>query len=311
MSKLGDGKFRILSLDGGGAKGFYTLGVLHEVEAMLGRPMSETFDLIYGTSTGSIIGTMLALGMHVADIHGLYRKYVPDIMKLSWPSQKSAKLAELSDEIFGQTRFDALKTSTGIVATKWIEETPLIFKSDPRQAIGRAESFVPGFGATLGEAVQASCSAYPYFHRKQVTLLGGDKVEALDGGYCANNPTLYALADAVHGFKVPASELRVLNVGVGDYPAPKVPLLSVSSLLALCPSTPVAHKAFNVNTHSMAQLRTILFPSIATIRVSDGFTEPTMATDMFEHDLSKLNLIHRRGRESYGKQETAIRSLLQ
>lgn len=35
MSKLGDDKFRILSLDGGGAKGFYTLGVLLEVEAML------------------------------------------------------------------------------------------------------------------------------------------------------------------------------------------------------------------------------------------------------------------------------------
>jgi uncharacterized protein len=29
-------EFRILSLDGGGAKGFYTLGVLRELEAMLG-----------------------------------------------------------------------------------------------------------------------------------------------------------------------------------------------------------------------------------------------------------------------------------
>lgn len=27
---------RILSLDGGGAKGFYTLGVLKEIEAMIG-----------------------------------------------------------------------------------------------------------------------------------------------------------------------------------------------------------------------------------------------------------------------------------
>ena len=30
-----DGKFRILSLDVGGAKGFYTLGVLREIEALL------------------------------------------------------------------------------------------------------------------------------------------------------------------------------------------------------------------------------------------------------------------------------------
>lgn len=33
-----DDKFRILSLDGGGAKGFYTLGVLKEIEALLGFP---------------------------------------------------------------------------------------------------------------------------------------------------------------------------------------------------------------------------------------------------------------------------------
>jgi patatin-like phospholipase/acyl hydrolase len=31
--------FRVLSLDGGGAKGFYSLGVLMEVEAMVGKPL--------------------------------------------------------------------------------------------------------------------------------------------------------------------------------------------------------------------------------------------------------------------------------
>jgi patatin-like phospholipase/acyl hydrolase len=35
---------RILSLDGGGAKGFYTLGVLKEIEAVLGRPLCQSFD---------------------------------------------------------------------------------------------------------------------------------------------------------------------------------------------------------------------------------------------------------------------------
>lgn len=54
--------FRVLALDGGGSKGFYTLGVLYELEAMLGCRLCERFDLIYGTSTGSIIGTLLALG---------------------------------------------------------------------------------------------------------------------------------------------------------------------------------------------------------------------------------------------------------
>jgi len=56
---------RILSLDGGGAKGFYTLGILREIEALLPRPIHKTFDLIYGTSTGSIIASLLSLGHSV------------------------------------------------------------------------------------------------------------------------------------------------------------------------------------------------------------------------------------------------------
>ena len=40
---------RILSLDGGGAKGFYTLGVLREVEALLGRRLYEHFPLCQGS----------------------------------------------------------------------------------------------------------------------------------------------------------------------------------------------------------------------------------------------------------------------
>jgi patatin-like phospholipase/acyl hydrolase len=53
---------RILSLDGGGAKGFYTLGVLREIEGLIGCRMYERFDLIFGTSTGAIIAALLVLG---------------------------------------------------------------------------------------------------------------------------------------------------------------------------------------------------------------------------------------------------------
>src|SRR5258708_39259682 len=77
-----EGLCRILSLDGGGAKGFYTLGVLAQVEAMLkGKLLCEHFDLIFGTSTGAIIAALLSLGYNVADILSLYRQHVPTIMK--------------------------------------------------------------------------------------------------------------------------------------------------------------------------------------------------------------------------------------
>jgi len=56
----GNAPFRIMSLDGGRAKWFYTLGVLAEIEAMLGQPLHTRFDLIFGTSTGAIIAALLA-----------------------------------------------------------------------------------------------------------------------------------------------------------------------------------------------------------------------------------------------------------
>ena len=53
--------------DGGGAKGFYTLGVLNQLEALLGGgPLCERFELIFGTSTGAIIAAFLSWGLSVA-----------------------------------------------------------------------------------------------------------------------------------------------------------------------------------------------------------------------------------------------------
>ena len=86
--------YRVLSLDGGGAKGFYTLGVLKEIEGMLGCPLYKRFDLIFGTSTGAIIASMLALGRSVEEIHTTYQTHVAEIMRKTSPSDKSAALAE-------------------------------------------------------------------------------------------------------------------------------------------------------------------------------------------------------------------------
>jgi predicted acylesterase/phospholipase RssA len=306
--KSDDKRFRILSLDGGGAKGFYTLGVLYEIEATFG-PLHNFFDLIYGTSTGSIIGTMLATGTPVAEIYELYVKHVPTVMRHTSKTKRSAELAKLSEAIFGEDGFDKVQTGVGIVATKWLDETPMIFKADAGQAHGRTDTFVAGFGCTLGDAVQASCSAYPFFEKKTVSV-AGDDILLLDGGYCANNPTLYAIADGVQAFKVAPDTIRVLNIGVGDYPTPKPKKLSRAWMASWFQETELVQKTFNVNSKSMEQLREILFGNIATVRVSDAFTEPAMATDLLEHDLTKLKTIHRRGRGSFGKQEKAIKSLL-
>jgi patatin-like phospholipase/acyl hydrolase len=252
---------------------------------------------------------MSAIGLKVADIHKIYRDNVPTVMKPTAREERSAQLTKVAKGIFGDTGFDAVKTGLGIVATKWVMETPIIFKSFPAQAHGRKATFKPGFGCTLSEAVQASCSAYPFFDKRMVNV-DGDNLLLLDGGFCANNPSLYAIADAVRAFDVAKKDIRVLNVGVGDYPTPPVKKFTWAWVLSKVKEAELIQKTFNINAHSMEQLRRILFPDVQTVRVSEAFTEPAMATDMLEYNLDKLDLIHARGRESFGKQEAEIKALL-
>jgi predicted acylesterase/phospholipase RssA len=301
--------YRILSLDGGGAKGFYTLGVLREIEALINCPLYKGFDLVYGTSTGPIIAALIALGYEVDQIHSLYKEHVPTVTRARNPEAKSKALETLGTKVFGDRKFDAVKTGIGIVATRWVIERPMIFKGDVAQAHGRIGTFTPGFGCTISDAVQASCSAYPFFNRKIVTTAAGDSVELIDGGYCANNPTLYAIADAVIPLQIPRPNLRVVSVGVGVYPEPK-PSLKMRWAKKVLVSVQLLQKTLEINTQSMEQLRAILFRDIPTIRISDTFEKPEMATDLFESDLSKLNILRQRGSESFATREDQLRQFL-
>ncbi len=301
--------FCILALDGGGAKGFYTLGVLEEIEGMLDCSLYKRFDLIFGTSTGAIIASLIALGYKVDQIHDLYKKHVPTIMKQRTMQGRSTALAKLASEVFEDKKFDDFKTRVGIVATRWLSEKPMIFKTNIEQAHGRKGTFTSGFGVKIADAVQASCSAYPFFQRVTITTEKGDKVELIDGGYCANNPTLYAIADATVALGMKHSDLRVINVGVGIYPEPK-PSLKMKLAKKYIVSVQLLQKTLEINTQSMDQLRKILFKDVGTVRISDTFEQPEMATDLLEHNLDKLNILRQRGRESFALREQELRHFL-
>lgn len=300
---------RVLSLDGGGAKGFYTLGVLREIEGMIQSPLSQRFDLVFGTSTGAIIACLIALGYQIDDIYNLYRQHVPTIMGQRSACARTAALSMVSKEIFGSKTFSDVSTGIGVVATKWTIERPMIFKGSIGQSHGRKGTFVPGFGVTIADAVEASCSAYPFFERKVITTSTGDKVELVDGGYCANNPTLYAIADATVALGMPSKDIRVVNIGVGVYPEPRSGLGKWFAKRYLV-SVQLLQKTLEINTQSMDQLRALLFKDVPTIRISDTFEQPEMATDLLECDLDKLNLLHQRGRESFASRETLLRTFL-
>jgi hemerythrin superfamily protein len=75
-------------------------------------------------------------------------------------------------------------------------------------------------------------------------------------------------------------------------------------------SVQLLQKTLNVNTLSMEQLRAILFKDIRTVRINDTFERPEMATDLMEHNMTKLNMLYQRGGESFAKHESELKSLL-
>jgi hypothetical protein len=307
--------FRILSLDGGGAKGFYTLGILDEIEKNIGKPLHECFDLIFGTSTGSIIAALLARGDSVENIIKIYRDHVPAIMKSENPARRTAALKMLANVVFADTKIEDFKTGIGIVATNWKDERPLIFKASTAQAHGSVGSFVPFFGCSVADAVIASCSACPFFEPHTVTKSNGDVLELADGGFCANNPALYAIADATLALKQEHRNLRVVSLGVGSYPEPSFwkkmgRALGGWSLIRHGFNSDYLQKILGVNTCSMEVLRSILFKDVPTIRISDAFVEPEMATDLLEHDLGKLNRLVQKGRLSYAQNGKTLKEFL-
>jgi hypothetical protein len=118
---------------------------------------------------------LIALGYEVDEIQKPYQQHVPTIMKHILPAGKSKALADHTKTVFSKSTFEDVKTGIGIVATKWIIERPMIFKGDIAQAHGRKGTFVRGLGVSIADAVQASCSAYPFFNRKRVITSAGDR----------------------------------------------------------------------------------------------------------------------------------------
>ena len=63
---------RVLQIDGGGILGIIPLGVLVALEETTGKQCYQLFDLMSGTSTGSIICGMLAVGVPAKVLYDMY-----------------------------------------------------------------------------------------------------------------------------------------------------------------------------------------------------------------------------------------------
>jgi patatin-like phospholipase/acyl hydrolase len=301
-------QLNILVLDGGGSKGVYTLGVLKELELKLGNPLYMYFGLIYGTSTGSIIAALIALGYSINEIEKLYLSLIPKIMKCKTQSGKSRAMAIEAEKVFGTKKFDAFKTDIGIVALNFETQMPLIFKTNIKQAHGMKQSFKPGFNCTIETAVRCSSAAYPFFDTMKIVTENHGEIEVVDGGFIANNSTLYSMVDAYKSLGYEEKNIHLLNIGVGHYIENTSGI--ISKILKKIKIFNFFERVLNANTNSNTLVAKLLFPNLDMLRISESFPEPKHGTNMFEYDQKKLNKMIQLGRSSYAKHEKEILKLL-
>jgi hypothetical protein len=165
--------FRILSLDGGGIRGVVAATMLAVVEKQINQPLHEYFNLIAGTSTGSILAAAIATGRTSEEIVEVYKQKssrifpytsrfslqrIPLILKygLSAPKFSDDGLIQALKSVFRETRlFDINSTRLLVVAYDTIEREPIIFKSWRQD---KAYGNVP-----LWEICVCSSSAPTYF----------------------------------------------------------------------------------------------------------------------------------------------------
>ena len=300
--------FRILSLDGGGSKGVYTLGVLKELEKMLGGKLYEHFDLVYGTSTGSIIAANICLGVSIEDIQKKYLNLIPKIMNGLTSLDKSQNLKRETEKEFGNKLFSEFLTNIGIVSMNYDNQRPLIFKNDVRQAHGMKGTFESGFGCTISDAVQASCAAFPLFEVKKVITKNQGAINAIDGGFVANNPTLFALIDAHKAIGTLEDDIKLVSIGVGKFIEKSFNWKY--TLLRKFRMAQFAERVLTANSTTNELLVTLLYPKLNSVRINDSFNEPEYGTNMVEVNIDKLNKLSQLGRLSFSKYEKDLRKLL-
>ena len=301
--------FYILSLDGGGSLGVYTLGVLAEIERTLERPLHEVFDLVYGVSTGSIIATMIALGDPVdPTIADRYFELAPDVLGPLLARNKTNALERHSQRIYGDKTFEDFKLDVGILVTHAEHDRPMVFKRKLNQPHIGPESFLSGEGLKISDAILASCAAHPFLKQKRIATPQLKERTALDGGFTANNPTLFAIADATGPLGVAREDIRILSVGTGSYPdSRKWTRRVIAGIRPLKTYMTLSRTSSN----TVDTLRELFFPDVRTLRINDSFTDRAYETDFMEHDPRKLKAIFGLGRKSFESAEAQVREFFE
>ena len=215
MSMEQHSPFYILALDGGGTRGIYSAQILASVERELGSPVGECFDLIAGTSTGSIIAGAAAVGIPMTRVVELFMEESPRIFRKRWPGSfhiRSKYSRRSLEQVVGSCVSDLtlgkISTPLMIMGSNIATGGFHVFKSRYLEDLG--EAYVRDADVVLSDAILASCAAPTYFDPVSV-----DGSLVADGGLWANNPSIMALTEATSKFKRPLEQVRILSIGTG------------------------------------------------------------------------------------------------
>ncbi|MCK5537988.1 MAG: patatin-like phospholipase family protein [Bacteroidales bacterium] len=212
-------KFKVLSLDGGGIRGYLSIEILANIEMILNQQNNENinigqrFDLIVGTSTGGIIASALAIGKSAQEVLELYKNLIPKVFQseesgIFAPKYSNAILREELEKILEKNTLSDVKTDLCITSVDVENATPRFHKS------GYFDRNSPRLDEKLVDLALATASAPTYFplvSTKHSTNL-------TDGGIVANNPSMVGLIDAMQINDNNVDNIVLISVGTGDQP---------------------------------------------------------------------------------------------
>lgn len=214
-------KFRILCLDGGGIRGLYSAQMLKRMKRDCNIDFYNDFDLIVGTSTGSILAGSIVKQIDIDKVIALYEKKGKDIFKKRWLSRIGLftskydpnSLQEELKAIFENTTLGDIEKPLLINATDIGNSTQFVFKTTfngQKDSNGNIKELVRDKEILLSDAILASSSAPIFFPPHKV----GNFLLA-DGGLWANSPVLVALAEAKKIFNAEPNDVVIVSIGTG------------------------------------------------------------------------------------------------
>ncbi|MBZ8182290.1 patatin-like phospholipase family protein [Oscillatoria salina] len=237
--------FKILSLDGGGIRGVLSATILKEVETTIrekkGQELHEYFDLIAGTSTGSILAASIACQLKAEEMISLYLNEGKNIFLESVRCQRKWRLL---GRFFGsQVLYPHECGERGLVNVlkkylihPGLGKSPTIAEIKKPQllllaydVLSRNTTWFANDDPTewyyknnleLWKICTASASAPTFFPPYNVPYNSEDFLPHIDGGVAANNPELAAIAHALSMEKngklnAKIDEIAVLSIGTG------------------------------------------------------------------------------------------------